>query len=410
MSDFIVEFECPQCGAPASLEETSRLFICTYCSVKSYLVPQDVFHYVLPSRAPEDKEIIYFPYWRFRGVLFVCVPDLTVHSEPINEILQAAPSDFFPYDLGFKAQVIKMRFTGQEFKGRIFEPTIPFEEAVQSFDYLNEMTYHSQFIGLLETIYAPFYIQDSTIYDGISNKRVDMFYEYPIEIDGEMVAQLPPVGQLSQDMKFIPTLCPHCGWDVDCARDSYLMACKNCGSFCKPQWAGLKKMGVGFLPGDTNTALYLPFYRIQAEITGTQLHTYGDLIRVGNLTKVVKEEEAKRSFYFWVPAFKLGSGLFLQIATRVTLGQPNGRLERSMPKIPAYPVNLPISEAVKGLKSIFADFIALREINYPKLQDISIVSKRLALIYFPFEALGSEIVHPQYKVRVSSKTLEHFRL
>ena len=61
-NEVIVEFDCPQCGAPAGLEETSRLFVGDYCSVKSYLVPQAGYHFVLPSRAPEDKTIIYFPY------------------------------------------------------------------------------------------------------------------------------------------------------------------------------------------------------------------------------------------------------------------------------------------------------------------------------------------------------------
>lgn len=61
-NEVIVEFDCPQCGAPAGLEETSRRFVCDYCSVKSYLVPQEVYHFVLPGRSPADKAIIYLPF------------------------------------------------------------------------------------------------------------------------------------------------------------------------------------------------------------------------------------------------------------------------------------------------------------------------------------------------------------
>lgn len=123
--DFIVEFECHQCGASADLEETSRVFQCRFCGVKSYLIPKDVFHYVIPGKVPAGKEVMYFPYWRFKGVLFSSLSSLEVHSEPVDYLYQAVPSEFFPAGLGFKIHVMKMRFAGPEFQGRIFEPVIP---------------------------------------------------------------------------------------------------------------------------------------------------------------------------------------------------------------------------------------------------------------------------------------------
>jgi DNA-directed RNA polymerase subunit RPC12/RpoP len=419
-NEFIVEFECPQCGAPASLEETSRLFVCEYCTVKSYLVPQEVYHFVLPSRAPQDKDIIYFPYWRLKGVLFICEPHLTVYTEPIDLIYQAAPSDFFPRSLGFKTHVMKMRFAGPDLKGRIFKPTIPLHDIVAHMKYEYEIGYkqqyetelafyHAEFVGLLEIIYAPFYIHESTLYDGISNERVDMFRHDPIHIDEELMAALPPEECLNQDVKFMPTLCPHCGWDMDCAKDSYLLACKNCSSFYKPRQGKVKKLGVGFIPRETNTALFLPFWRLKADVKGIQLTTFGDLIKVANLIKVVSGNDKQRQFYFWIPAFKIASKLFLQIATHVTLCQPQGKFERSMPDVPMYPVNLPISEAIKCPKTVIANFIAFKDIHFPKLHQFEITPKRLALIYLPFQAYGSEFVHPDFKVRVTNKTLEHFR-
>jgi predicted RNA-binding Zn-ribbon protein involved in translation (DUF1610 family) len=409
-TEFVVEFQCPQCGAPASLEESSRLFICEYCHVKSYLVPRDVFRYVLPSRAPENKEIIYYPYWRYKGVLFVCMPSYTVHGEVINKILQAAPSGFFPFDLGFKAQVMKIRFTGGDIKGRVFYPIIPFKDALEYFKDHYPDYYHSEFIGSLDLIYAPFYVHDDTLYDAISNCRVGTYRDEPIIVTEALITELPPVGHLQQDVKFIPTLCPNCGWDMDCARDSYLLVCKNCSSFYKPGWEGLKRMGVAYLPGDRNTALYLPFWRIRAEMTGIKLNSYEDLIKIANLVKFLGEDCAQKKFYFWIPGFRIDSHLFLKIAKNVTVSQPQESLERSVPDAPAYPVNLPIPEVVKTLKTVFAGFVGFPEVNYPKLEEIVIRPKRLALIYLPFQVMGSEFIHPKYKVRVTKKTLEHFRL
>ncbi|MGD9137268.1 MAG: hypothetical protein PVH42_10930, partial [Desulfobacterales bacterium] len=33
----LIEYQCPQCGAPATIEETDRLFTCQFCRVNSYL-------------------------------------------------------------------------------------------------------------------------------------------------------------------------------------------------------------------------------------------------------------------------------------------------------------------------------------------------------------------------------------
>ena len=419
--EFIVEFECPQCGAEASLDETSRVFQCQYCGVKSYLIPEDVFQYVLPGKVPANKEVIYFPFWRFKGVLFSCLSSLSVHSEPVDYLYQAAPSDFFPAGLGFKAHVMKMRFAGPEFKGRIFKPVIPFTEVIEQFKYDYETgfddeygdelgIFHSEFIGIREIIYAPYYTHDHTLYDGITNERVDRFDEEMIVVDDPLLNELPPATGLKQNAQFFPTLCPHCGWDMECARDSYLLTCLNCNSFYKPQKGKIQKIGVAFLPAEAETAIYLPFWRLKAAAGGIKLDTYGDLIKTANLIKVVPENDRQRTFHFWIPAFKIASKLFLQIATRVTLFQPHGKLESKIPKDPVYPVNLPVSEILKFPKTLISNFIAFKEMHYPKLEQMEITPKRLALIYLPFQAYGSEFVHSDYKVRVGKQTLEHFRL
>lgn len=225
-----------------------------------------------------------------------------------------------------------------------------------------------------------------------------------------MTDRLPPHASLQQDVKFVPVLCPHYGWDTDCARDSYLLACKNCNSFWRPRQEGLRKLGVLYLGGDSDEALYLPFWRVRADISRIRLDTYADFIKIANLTKFVKEDEAQTKFYFWIPAFKIGSHRFLQIANHVTLCQPKGKLERSMPEAQVYPVTLPMPEALKSLKTVLADFIRLPEINHPKLPGMVVEPKAGAVIYFPFHASGSEFIHPEYKVRVTRATLEHFRM
>jgi len=79
MPDILIEHQCPQCGAPAVLKETDRLFACEFCRVKSYLLQNDFFRYMLPNSAPENKDLLFFPYWRFKGMLFSCVENGIKH-------------------------------------------------------------------------------------------------------------------------------------------------------------------------------------------------------------------------------------------------------------------------------------------------------------------------------------------
>ena len=75
---FIIEQECPQCGAPLTVTETDRLLECPFCDTKNFLFTPNYFRYILPGKAP-DRELIYAPYLRFRGSVFFCSAKKTGH-------------------------------------------------------------------------------------------------------------------------------------------------------------------------------------------------------------------------------------------------------------------------------------------------------------------------------------------
>lgn len=404
-----VKLQCPQCAAPARIQESSRIFNCGFCNVRSAIVPRGLFRYVMPSRAPEGMSTIYVPYFRFRGVIFAALEDGQVHGEPVSETLMAYMSEYFPETLGLKAEVVELEFLGPETKGHLFEPDIGAAEALESFKGLFEEGFHSEYIGALDLIYAPFYICGGTVYDGVSNRRVDQFDEEKIEVDRELEAHLPPVRRIEHDVHFIPTVCPNCAAGMECAHDSHLVACDSCGAFFQPRRDGLARLGVGHIPGGPKTAQYLPFWRVRADVDGVTLKTRADVIKAANLAKVPQPGDDQAGFHFWVPAFRIASHRFLQLANRVTLGQPREEIAMSRPGAPCYPVTLPLAEAAKGLKSVLADFIAMKEINFPRLPEITVTPKGGSLVYLPFDAMGSELVHGEYCLRISTQTLEHFR-
>ncbi|RME62869.1 MAG: hypothetical protein D6778_10460, partial [Nitrospirae bacterium] len=62
-----VFLECPQCGGPVELEETDRLFRCSFCRVKLQITAPGPPRYWLKPRDEPFSELIFLPYWRFKG-------------------------------------------------------------------------------------------------------------------------------------------------------------------------------------------------------------------------------------------------------------------------------------------------------------------------------------------------------
>jgi hypothetical protein len=121
LTTFIIEHQCPRCGGPAELEESDRLFRCGFCRAGSYLSVPDYFRYILPHSAPSGKNLIYFPYWRFKGMLFFCVPG-QIKNNFVDVSQQAMASAHFPFSLGFRSQTQKLRLADGSAHGLYIAP------------------------------------------------------------------------------------------------------------------------------------------------------------------------------------------------------------------------------------------------------------------------------------------------
>jgi hypothetical protein len=161
--NFFIEHQCPQCGAPATLEETDRLFHCEFCRVKSFLLEKDFFRYTLPNNVPPGKTLFFFPYWRFKGMFFSCTPGGIQHRF-MDLSHQAIRSGMFPVSVGLRSQALKLRFVSPDMEGRFLTPTMPIDQAMDIFDsrYANGLPQpmlHQSHIGeSLSLIYSPFYV------------------------------------------------------------------------------------------------------------------------------------------------------------------------------------------------------------------------------------------------------------
>jgi hypothetical protein len=385
------------------MEETDRLFACEFCKVKSYLIPEDVFRYILPSKAPKSKELVFFPYWRFKGMHFACAGNEIRHKF-VDVSHQAVESPLFPVSLGLRSQALKLKFATPETTGRFLEPTQTFKRVKQNFENRFDRTlpkpvlHHAHIGETISLIYAPFYIEDR-IYDAVLNKPV---VASPSE--GFDINQLPSESA-EWPIYFVSTLCPNCGWDLDGEKNSLVLLCQNCTSAWYPMGKKLKKIKFGKHPVQDNMAVYLPFWRIRPEISGMILKSYADLIKAANIPKVVQPGWEDIGFRFWVPAFKVRPKIFLQLSKNLTLSQLHNELAADLPEHRHHPITLPLTEAIESLKVNLAGILKPKTRLADILQGIDIAARSFELVYVPFIEKHQELIQPDLQFAVNKNTL-----
>jgi len=385
------------------MEETDRLFACEFCRVKSYLVATDVFRYMLPSKAPQSKELWFFPYWRFKGMLFSCAGNGLAHKF-VDVSHQAVLSNLFPVSLGLRSQALKLKFVKPDTAGRFLKPTQSFEDVKQNFEdrfgrSLPKPVLHHAHIGeTLSLIYAPFYMQNR-LYDAVLDRPIAAPPVQNYDID-QLPAESP-----NWRIHFISTLCPHCGWDLDGERDSLVLLCKNCASAWYLAGKKLKKIKSGKLATDDSDAIYLPFWRIRPEISGLNLDNYADLIQIANIPKVIQPGWEHIGFRFWVPAFKVRPKIFLQLSKSMTLSQLHNEPDQELPEHRHHPITLPATEAIESLKVNLASFLKPKTRLPDILNAIAISAKSVVLVYVPFIEKQHEFIQPDLKFAINKNIL-----
>ncbi|MBW1813825.1 MAG: hypothetical protein JRJ39_09175 [Deltaproteobacteria bacterium] len=155
---------------------------------------------------------------------------------------------------------------------------------------------------------------------------------------------------------------------------------------------------------ELNNTVYFPFWRIKADISGIQLASYADLVRVANLPKAIQKGWDKIDFYFWVPGFKVRPKTFLRLLSQTTTAQPMDELKTQLPDEKIFPVTLPAEEAVETLKINLASFIK-NDTLLDNLPQIKIKPKNLFLAFIPFQESHHDYVQPEYQISINKNQI-----
>lgn len=336
-------------------------------------------------------------------MLFSCIAN-GVRQRFIDVSHQATDYRHMPVSLGFRTQALKLRFVSPETKGRFLRPQQSFENVMQVFldrfkTLLPKPIFDQAHIGEnLSLIYSPFYA-DGKIYDGVLNEPITS--DLPDDYEDMLRSGQPS----DWAVQFLPALCPSCGWDLEGKRDALVLLCRNCNSAWAPGKDQLVKIKFAHIAQADDNVLYLPFWRIKTNITGIELESYADLVKLANLPKIIKKQWHDVPFCFWSPAFKIRPQTFLPLVSKMTLTQPQEKLVYEPPKAGLYPVNLPVEEAVESLKICLASFMKPQSTLFPKLSEIKIKAKSYLLVYVPFLEKYHELIQPSCNFTITKAHL-----
>jgi ribosomal protein S27AE len=412
---WLIQHQCPQCGAPVTLREDDRLFSCEYCRVRLCIHTDDFFRYYIPPEKDIEEEVYYVPYWRFKGLYYSC-PPFEVSRKVLDSSFLASGHTFFPTNLGFRAQVLPLRFISPEVKGRFIPTNVLFHEVVQLAENLSEVrskmtiarkVFHKAFIGeTVSVIYSPVYIKNKAIYDAVLKRPLATF---TASIEDTLKTAEEKV---DWNVKFLSTLCPECGWDMIGENESVSLVCGNCVSVWEMVKDSLKRVDVNISLSKEDELFYVPFWRIKVKSNGIDLHTYADFARAVNLPRTVIKEWKKQGMFFWLPAFKSSPDLFIRLAKLLTIAQP--QIDDTKSRIwvrrnSISPITLRATDVADGLKTILANVSSSRKQLYPLLPDIELKAISSSLILLPFRQTGSDLVEANLNLRIPVNTFHHHK-
>ncbi len=408
--NFSVEHHCPSCGAPVFLDEADRFFACPYCRVRSCIAQKGFGRYFLtPHRKiPEDTNLTFLPYWRFKGVQYACTPAGVDHW--FTDVSCLALTDVpgqIPFSLGFRSQALKLKRVSARTPGIFIRPR-PLKESLAALAGRSKSSGKAlirEDIGeSVSLIYAPFYQIGDHLFDGVLNT--------PLEQTGNMenFTQKDHC-RPEKETRILSGVCPGCGWDLEGQSDSLVLICRNCHSLWQPRKDELARIRFGASRPASAQDVLIPFWKISARIRGMALSTRQELMQLANLPGSERSGtndrgEDPEELYFWAPAFKIRPKVFLRISRQLTLAQPLPGLEQKILKNTHLPITLPATEAIQSIRITLASLARPLRDHLLPLATADIKATAASLVFMPFEPHPHEFIHRTMNLAINTNVLK----
>jgi hypothetical protein len=319
---------------------------------------------------------------------------------------------FLPFDLGLSARAFRLCLLSYQKKGKFLKPQIGLEEVGQypagADTGITEPVHESVFghegffAPAISLVYTPISIKEGQGFDGLGNRPLEKsrgveWEDYPVE------EQDP-----SWLVGFKPALCPYCGSDLQGEKESHIFLCHNCDRAWEALQEGLRRVDYRFMPVNSEAPPYwLPFWRIEAEISGGSMPGYSFVS--GSLVATEQRLRKKGKTLFWFPAFKISPSLFATITRALNFRPPRdlSLKEKALPGA-CHPVTLSGKQALEGMEVLGPSLLkaSLFGHDQPSLKS----SGSPLLVYLPFRLQGNEWVQEEVSLGINKNALKFGRL
>lgn len=371
-SKFVLQAECPQCGAPVELEEAVRVFSCAYCGVKHviHFYPQPVL--VVGARALKDT--VYVPFWRLRGIYFAVTTRGVEHFHVDSSLCALSGAESL--SLGLRPQLVKLRFVHQE-EGIFLRPSFG----------------RRRFLEKLSSIVRGVALETRSIfYETFMGEWISLLYT-PWEEKGA-TKEVLPIERLRLD--FWPALCPHCGGDLAVSSRAQVFFCPQCESTWEIGSRGFRRAPHRLL--GTKGEVWLPFWRLMVEVKGPVVN----FLHKPPLSTLAIPPKA----VFLLPAFKVKPRLFLRLAQQMSLSAcpkealPDPRRQFILPTLPAV-------EAFQGIPPLLAEMIprSKQEEFFPLLAKTRFAFQGKELWWLSLREQAYDYVFPETGLAIPKKAV-----
>lgn len=414
--ELTIEQPCPSCGAPINIKESHRLIHCEYCDIKNYRIHQRLPRYALPAKAPVDidqAEMFYIPYLRFKGSVFLCQGDQVRHKF-VDTTRVGGRIKNIPVSLGLRPQAMAVIPVTAKLPGRFVPQTVKagkiFSEASKLTTLFEknkkEEVSHQAFIGeTISRIYLPVYEKKGRMIDGVVNSLLGAG-----EINGKTQGILK--FDKTWEPRFLATICPDCGGELQAGGNSLVLHCDNCATAWVEEKGRFVRLEYRLVSSSSTEVQYLPFWHLLVEGVGTKLSSFGDLIELTNQPVVLNATHREQPLGFLVPGFKLTPNAFLHAAKNMTLRQPcfqQMSIAESVSRTTRYPATLPYSEAIQALKIILAASAVSVGRVMKLLPELQFRVTGVRLLYVPFRPSNHDWIDDNTGISISSAALRFGR-
>lgn len=401
---YAVQHQCPQCGAPVTLGEETRFFVCQFCRVRSCISQKGFPRYYLPRapQVPQEVRLIYLPYWRFKGVRYMCTASgITPRFTDISTLALAEMPPQIPFSLGLRSQAMTMKLIRPGTRGEFFRPLPSALVLKEKTVGLNpeEPTFKEDIGETFSLIYSPFYTRQQQLVDGVTNQA--------LPLEKEMTPDLFNLDRVQPGIEthFIAGICPGCGADLGGSGDSLVLVCRNCHCLWRARGEKLAKIRFSAAAPAHKDDIMVPFWRISAKISPINLSSHADLARMANLPLAIPREWEEKPVHFWSPAFKVRPNIFLRLLGQMTSAQLEPALSQTIEDNVHQPVNLPASEAIQTIRITMAALLKPRKEILEILPGTEVVPQSVSLIFLPFKSTHHDIIQPDLGIAINKNAL-----